>query len=73
MENVTLENCKLINTELAFEYSSGVADIQSDIVSIKNPNRMELTANHIHKVMIDPKDCDLNDIIIHQRETAHAL
>ena len=37
MENVKLVNCKLINTDLAFEYSSVDAEINSKVDSIKNP------------------------------------
>ena len=37
VENLKLVNCKMIDTDLAFEYSSVDADVISEIDSIKNP------------------------------------
>ena len=37
MENVVLKNCKVLNTNLAFEYSTVDATVDSSIESVKNP------------------------------------
>lgn len=62
MDNVVLKNCKLINTTLAFEYSTVNADIDSTIDSVKNPISGKITSKGIKKLITD--DCDLNIITI---------
>lgn len=53
MENVVLENCKLLNTTLAFEYSSVDADIVSSIDSITNPYEGVIRAKEIKEVIME--------------------
>ena len=53
MDNVKLINCKLINTNLAFEYSTVEASINSHIDSIKNPIEGTIQANSIGKVILE--------------------
>lgn len=53
MEHVVLENCKLINTSLAFEYSSVDADIVSSIDSITNPYEGVIRANEIKAIIME--------------------
>lgn len=57
-ENLKLENCKLINTTLAFEYSSVEADITSHIESIKNPWCGTIKAKSIGEVILDSEQVD---------------
>ncbi len=68
MENVTLENCKLVNTDLAFEYSSVNADITSSIVSVKNPTSGKITADSIGKIIMEPYRVDTAATVIEVRE-----
>ena len=56
MDNLVLENCRLKDTDLAFEYSSVDADIRSHIVSVKNPSSGRITAESIGEVIMDA-DC----------------
>lgn len=58
MEGVTLENCKLINTDLAFEYSSVDADVRSHIVSVKNLTSGTLTADSIGEIIMEENRVD---------------
>ena len=52
MDGVELVGCKLINTDLAFEYSTVNATVTSSIVSVKNPiGRIE--AESIDEIIID--------------------
>ena len=37
MDNLKMENCRLLNTNLAFEYATVDAQIDSKIDSVKNP------------------------------------
>ena len=59
IENLVMKNCKLINTTLAFEYSTVDADIVGTIDSVFNPSGGIIRADHIkeltvEKDMVDP-------------------
>ncbi|NDJ27118.1 DUF3737 domain-containing protein [Campylobacter sp. MIT 12-8780] len=58
IENLKLENCKLINTSLAFEYSSVKASINSNIKSIINPLEAEISAFDIDELILDQNKVD---------------
>ncbi|BCN31102.1 DUF3737 family protein [Anaeromicropila herbilytica] len=53
MENVILKDCKLLNTNLAFEYSTVEATVDSEIESVKNPYSGSITAKSIGEVIFD--------------------
>ena len=53
-----MENCKLLNTNLAFEYSSVNADIKSNIDSVKNPTNGVIKAKKIGEIILDEKLID---------------
>ncbi len=53
MENVVLKDCKLLNTNLAFEYSTVDATIDSSIESVKNPYSGKIVAKSIEDVIFD--------------------
>lgn len=53
IENVVLKNCKLLNTNLAFEYSTVEATVHSNIESIKNPYSGKIVAKNIGEVIFD--------------------
>lgn len=56
MDNLVMENCKLLNTNLAFEYATVNAQIDSHIDSVKNPISGEIAANSIGEVIFDNPD-----------------
>jgi len=56
MDNVVMKNCKLLNTNLAFEYSTVDAEIQSGIDSIKNPISGKIQAERISEIIFDDAD-----------------
>ncbi len=58
MKNVVLENCKLINTTLAFEYSEVEANINSSVDSVFNPTSGVIKAFEIKELTLDPKRID---------------
>ena len=64
MENVVLKNCKLLNTNLAFEYSTVDADINGSIDSIKNPISGRIVADEIGEIIFDNLDVDKNNTVI---------
>lgn len=53
MENVTLKNCRLLNTTLAFEYSTVDAEITTRIESVKNPISGKIKAQGIDEIIFD--------------------
>ena len=60
IENLTMKNCKLINTTLSFEFAENIdAEINSKIDSVFNPGSGVIKAQQIdtliiEKDMIDP-------------------
>lgn len=64
MDGVTMKNCKLINTDLAFEYSRVDAEISSHIVSVKNPASGRISAKSIGTLIHDEGCVDTSLTII---------
>jgi len=58
IENLVLINCKLLNTTLAFEYSTVNAGIVSHIDSIKNPINGTIKAKSIGEIILDRSKID---------------
>ena len=59
IENLVLKNCKLINTTLAFEYSTVEADIQGKIDSVMNPNGGTICAEKIDELILEQDKVDV--------------
>lgn len=53
IDQLVMKNCKLINTTLAFEYSSVEADIEGHIDSVTNPKSGTITAASIGELIIN--------------------
>ena len=68
MDNLVMENCKLIDTDLAFEYSTVRADIRSHIDSVKNPISGSIAADSIGEVIHDPRFVDVSKTEIKIRD-----
>ena len=68
MDGVTLVNCKLVNTDLAFEYSSVNADICSSVLSVKNPREGVISAESIGEIILDESYIDTTKVSITERE-----
>lgn len=58
MENVTMKNCRLLNTNLAFEYSSVDAEVTTVIDSVKNPVGGRIAAKNIAEQIWDDPAID---------------
>ncbi len=58
IENLVMKNCKLINTTLAFEYSSVDAEIVSHINSVLNPASGTIKAESIGELIIEADKID---------------
>lgn len=58
IDNLVMKNCKLINTTLAFEYSTVDAQIDSHIDSVLNPGGGVIRANSIGKLILEKDKID---------------
>ncbi len=64
IENLKMVNCKLINTTLAFEYSTVDAQIDSHIDSVMNPTSGRITAESIGTLILEKDKIDPDKTII---------
>lgn len=53
MQSVTLINCKLLNTDLSFEYSTVDAEVTTEIDSVKNPISGRIRAKAIRELILE--------------------
>ncbi len=58
IDRLVMRNCKLINTTLAFEYSTVDAEITSRIDSVLNPTSGTITAEHIDELILEKDKVD---------------
>lgn len=59
IENLTMRGCRLIHTNLAFEYSTGIdAQIDGHIDSVFNPSSGRIQADSIGELTLDPARVD---------------
>lgn len=58
IDNLVMKNCKLLNTTLAFEYSTVEADIKGNIDSVLNPTSGTITADKIDTLIIEKDKVD---------------
>ncbi len=59
IDGLKLENCTLLNTDLAFEYCSNIdADIHGRVLSIKNPISGRIKADEIELLQLDETKID---------------
>ena len=64
MQGLKMVNCKVINTDLAFEYSEVDAEILTSVVSVKNPISGKIHARSIGELIIQPELVDPAKTII---------
>ena len=65
MKNIKMVNCKLLNTDLCFEFCENVdAEICSHIDSVKNPYSGVIKAKSIGELILDEKYIDKSKITI---------
>ncbi len=64
VDGLVMKNCKLINTTLAFEYSTVEADIIGSIDSVINPSGGRITADSIGKLIVEKDKVDPEKTVI---------
>ena len=58
VDNLVMKDCKLFNTNLAFEYSNVNAEITGDVISVLNPKSGTIKAEHIGELIIERDKID---------------
>ena len=58
IDNLVMKNCKLINTTLAFEYSSCDVEINSKVDSVINPSSGTIKADSIGELILEKDKID---------------
>ena len=58
IENLTMKNCRLLNTTLAFEYSTVDAEINGKIDSVMNPASGVIRADEIGELIMEKEKVD---------------
>ncbi len=58
VDNLVMKDCKLFNTNLAFEYSNVNAEITGDVISVLNPKSGTIKAEHIGELIIEKDKID---------------
>ena len=64
IDNLKMVNCKLINTTLAFEYSTVDAEIVGGVDSVINPTSVRIKADHIDELILEKDKIDPSKTII---------
>ena len=65
IDHLKMVNCRLVNTRLAFEYSTDIdADIRNRIDSVLNPGSGKITARTIANLIIESDNCDASKTCI---------
>ncbi|MDO4293483.1 MAG: DUF3737 family protein [Eubacteriales bacterium] len=59
IDNLVMKNCRLINTTLAFEYSTVDAQIEGSIDSVLNPTSGVIRAEHIEELILEKDKVDV--------------
>ena len=58
IDNLVMRNCRLLNTTLAFEYSTVDADITGSVDSVLNPSGGRITADSIGELIVEKDKVD---------------
>ncbi len=64
IDNLVMKNCKLLNTTLAFEYSTVDAEIDTGIDSVINPKSGRIKAEMIGELIIEKDKVDPSKTVI---------
>lgn len=74
IDHLVMKNCKILNTTLAFEYSTVDAEITGKIDSVMNPSSGVIRADSINELIVEKDKVDpLKTKIIYRRELKEAV
>ena len=72
IDGLKMQNCTLLNTTLAFEYSKVEADINGKVESVINPTSGSITADEIGELILEKDRIDPSLTKITVRDKANA-
>lgn len=64
IDNLVMKNCRLLNTTLAFEYSTVDVEIDGKIDSVMNPSAGSIRADYIKELIIEKDKVDPDKTVI---------
>ena len=67
IKGLKLVNCRLVNTNLAFEYSDVEAEIDGSVDSVKNPSSGYIVADGYGEIIMEPDKVDVTKTRIEVR------
>ncbi len=70
VENLVMKNCRLIDTTLAFEYSSVHAELTGKVDSVKNPSSGYICADDFGEIILEKDKVNPAEVQIVRRESA---
>ena len=70
VENLVMRDCRLLNTTLAFEYSTVDAEIDGSVDSVMNPTSGRITADRIGELILQKDRIDPSKTLITVRGAA---
>lgn len=74
IDHLVMKNCKLLNTTLAFEYSTVDAEITGKIDSVMNTSSGVIRADSINELIVEKDKVDpLKTKIIYRRKLKEAV
>ena len=69
-EGLVIEDCTMDGCDLSFEYADVQADVQGEILSVKNPASGTITADRIGEIILDEHRRDTECIITEREKNA---
>ena len=73
IDNLVMKNCRLLNTTLAFEYSTVDAEINNTIDSVLNPSGGRIRAQGIKELVMDASRVDVTKTVVQMQELREAV
>ena len=73
IDNLVMKNCRLLNTTLAFEYSTVNVEVVNTIDSVMNPISGTIRAESIRELIMDETKIDPKKTQIKTEEMKHAV
>lgn len=64
IDNLVMKNCRLLNTTLAFEYSTVDAEVVNTIDSVLNPSGGRIQAANIGELIMDASKVDVTKTVV---------
>ena len=68
-----MKNCRLLNTTLAFEYSTVDAEVMNTIDSVLNPSGGKIQAEDIKELIMDASKVDVTKTVVQTAAQTRAL